>query len=309
MRKLALIPALLLATQLSGQVREFGPLILQLPANTAAAAMGGAFQVAGSSSDAVFFNPALLGRAQGVSIAAQRFDSRSSYLTISGTTELFGGGIAVGLQTLSYSTDASLVGMIAPAEGDLLTGGANAASELVATLGYGTEVFGLNVGVAAKAIEMRLRGAEDVALAIDIGIAKSLGPVWLSLAGQNLGQELDLSGELTVEGGEFDLTNRVTLSAGVDRILAGPFDLGFTGGVTREAGGTVIPSAGAQVAWWPVIGRTFIGRVGVRRVDDGSAHEVSFGGGMIFDRFSIDYAFQGFGDGLGTAHRVGFSWR
>lgn len=315
MRKLALLPAILIATQLSsitqlsGQAREFGPVILQLPASTAAAAMGGAFQIAGTSSDAVFFNPALLGRARGTSISGQRFDARSSYLTLSGTTELFGGGLAAGLQTVSYSTDAALVGMIAPAESDLLTDGANAASELVVTLGYGTELFGFNFGVATKAVEMRLDGAEDVAIAADIGFAKSLGPVWIGLAGQNLGQELDLSEGLDAEGDEFDLTNRVTLSAGVDRILAGPFDLGFTGAVTREAGGTVIPAAGAQVAWWPVIGRTFIGRVGVRRVDEGSAHEVSFGGGAIFDRFSIDYAFQGFGDTLGSAHRIGVSWR
>jgi len=57
-----------------------------------------------------------------------------------------------------------------------------------------------------------------------------------------------------------------------------------------------------------VIGRTFTGRVGFRRVPDDSASPVTVGLGFTGDSFTIEYGFEDF-DGPGAAHRLGIRWR
>ena len=260
---------------LKGQTREYGPVILRLPASTSALAMGGAFQLTGGRSDAVFYNPALLAAASGFGLDGQTFDSKSNYLALSAATEWWGGDVGVGLQTLSYSTDATDGRAVASGEIDLLTGGANASTEFVATVGYAQEVASLEWGIAAKTVEHRLGGGKDVALAADLGVSVELGDIRLGLAAQNLGSDLQWGGV------SVDLARRVTLGAS---------------------------GQGSEVAWWPIRGRTFTGWAGVRRVEDGPADEFTFGGAFHGDALGIEYAYQGF-DSFGGAHRLGISWR
>jgi hypothetical protein len=108
-------------TPVAGQTREHGPLILQLPASTSAMAMGGAFQLTGGRSDAIFYNPALLAIASGFGLDGHTFDSESNYLTLSATTGWWRGNVGVGLQALSYSTDATDGRGVASGQADLLT--------------------------------------------------------------------------------------------------------------------------------------------------------------------------------------------
>ena len=107
-------------TPVAGQTREHGPVILQLPASTSAMGMGGAFQLTGGRSDAIFYNPALLAIASGFGLDGQTFDSKSSYLTLSAATEWWKGSVGVGLQALSYSTDATTGREVPSGEADLL---------------------------------------------------------------------------------------------------------------------------------------------------------------------------------------------
>lgn len=287
---------------IQAQDRGRGPVILDLPASTTALAMGGAFQLSGRSSDAIFYNPALLLRATGFGLAAQRFGSQSTAITLSGATGWWKGSVGVGLQTLSYSTDAVTPQAIAPGQQDLLTGGATAVSELVATLGYAQEIFGVRWGIAGKLIEQRMAGAKDALPAADLGASITLGRITVGLTAQNLGPDLEVGGV------ETDLANRLTAGASLQRRPVGPLDLGASAAITRLDDGTVIPAFGGEVAWWPVTGRTFIGRIGVRRVGDGPAHYLTFGVAFVGDEISIEYAFQGFDDADG-AHRFGVSWR
>lgn len=284
------------------QNRGRGPVILDLPASTTALAMGNAFQLSGVSSEAIFYNPALLLRATGFGLAAQRFGSQSNALALSGATSWWKGAVGVGLQTLSYSTSATTPQGIAEGQGDLLTGGPTAVSELAATLGYAHELFGVRWGVAGKLIEQRMAGSKDALPAVDFGAAFRLGAITVGLAAQNLGPDLKVGGV------ETDLANRVTAGASFQRRPLGPLDLGASAAVTRLEDGTVIPALGGEVAWWPVSGRTFIGRIGARRVRDDTAHSITFGGAFVGDAITIEYAFQGFED-LDGAHRFSVSWR
>ncbi len=292
----------LMPAGIQAQDRGRAPVILDLPASTTALAMGDAFQLSGRSSDAIFYNPAQLLRATGFGLAAQRFGSQSTSLTLSGATNWWKGAVGVGLQTLSYSTDGTTPQAIATGQRDLLTGGATAVSELVATLAYAQELFGVRWGVAGKLIEQRMAGSHDAVPAADLGASITLGPVTVGLSAQNLGPDLEVGGV------ETDLANRVTAGASLRRRPLGPLDLGASAAITRMEDGTVIPAFGGEVAWWPVTGRTFIGRIGVRRVERGPANAVTFGAAFVGDAISIEYAFQGFDDADG-AHRFGVSWR
>ncbi len=235
-------------------------------------------------------------------MTGETFDRRSNYLTLSGATAWWRGSVGVGLQTLSYSTNAANVREVALGEADLLTGGARAASELVATLGYAQEIGGIDWGVSAKTVEQRMGGSKDVTVAFDIGASVDLGDIKVGLGAQNLGPDLEVAGT------SLELANRVTLGASFQRWSFGPLDLGASAHISRKADGTVIPALGGEIAWWPVIGRTFSGWIGVRRVEDGPADQLTFGAAFRGDSFSLEYAFQGF-DGLDAAHRLGVAWR
>ena len=302
MPTLALVLAITLSTPVTGQTREHGPLILQLPASTSALAMGGAFQLTGGRSDAIFYNPALLAIASGFGLDGHTFDSESNYLTLSAATGWWRGNVGVGLQALSYSTDAADGRGVASGQADLLTGGAFGSTEFVATVGYAQETAGVEWGIAAKTVEHRLGGSKDLVLAADIGVSIEVGEIRIGLAAQNLGSDLQLG------GASVDLARRVTLGASGQGWVVGPLDLGASVALSREADGTVIPALGGEVAWWPVRGRTFTGWIGVRRVRDGPADEMTFGAAFHGDALGFEYAFQGF-DSFGAAHRLGISWR
>ena len=77
--------------------------------------------------------------------------------------------------------------------------------------------------------------------------------------------------------GDRPLPFRVTFGASSNSYVVGPLDLIATAAVSRRRDGDVIPAAGVEVAWWPVRGRTFIGRLGVRRVPGDGASPVTLG--------------------------------
>ena len=150
------------------------------------------------------------------------------------------------------------------------------------------------------------QGAFDVGASIQVGRYRSDATLPSSfrfgLGVQNLGPDLN------VDGSKLGLAQRVTAGASFQRWLVGPLDLGASAALSREADGTWIPALGGEVAWWPVTGRTFIGWIGIRRVEDGPSKKVTFGAAFRGDALGLEYAFQGF-DGFGGAHRLGISWR
>jgi hypothetical protein len=78
--------------------------------------------------------------------------------------------------------------------------------------------------------------------------------------------------------------------------------------ISRWEDGTVVPHAGIEFAYWPVSGRTFIGRIGIRYIEDSDIRPLTLGAGFVGDRIGIDYGVQGY-DGARAVHRVGVRLR
>lgn len=302
-RSAILVLVLVLAGSAPGaaQLRDYGPIILELPASTSALAMGGAHQLTGGRSDAIFYNPALLAIATGAVLDFQTFDSEATALAASTAVEWWQGSVGLGLQTLSYSSDARHPREVLGETG-LFDRGELGAAEIVATAGYALEIAGVEWGIAVKAVEQRLGEAKDVAVGGDVGASLELGEIRLGVAAQNLGSALELG------GASADLAQRVTLGASAQGWEVGPLDLGVSAALSREASGRLVPALGAEVAWWPVVGRTFVGWVGVRRSADARVDEFTFGAGFHGDALGLEYARQGF-EHYGASHRFGISWR
>jgi hypothetical protein len=280
------------------------PLILELPASTRALGLGDVFVLSTATSDGLFYNPGLVNAARGFGADVQRYRSASTLATVSAATALGSGGVAVGVQMLSFSTTGPTALFTPDDAGDLLLSGGTAASELVATVGYGRVIAGFRVGAAGKVIEQRIGADRDATAAVDVGIVRRFFGITFGLTGQNLGPGLTTGGFTDAVA----LPSGVTLGASTSSRPVGPLDVTATAAVSRRRDGEIIPAGGVEISWWPVIGRTFTGRVGFRRVPDDSASPVTVGLGFTGDSFTIEYGFEGF-DGPGAAHRFGIRWR
>ena len=290
------------AAPLSGQTSGALPRILELPASTRAMALGDAYMMNAGHADVIFYHPALLTGARGFGLDIQRWGTASSAVTVSAAREWYGGGVGIGVQTLQFGGPAA-GGAAAPAGQDhLFELGPVAVSERVATVGYAREIIGIDFGVTTKLVEERVGGARDATVLFDAGVSTSLGPFTAGLTYQNVGQDLTLSRDAVPR------PERLTLGMGAYGRQLGPLDYGVTGAVTR-AGGETIPAAGVEVGYWPVRGRTFVGRVGVRRVPDGDASPMSLGFAYWGDNLVLDWAFQPIDGPESGTHRFGVRWR
>jgi hypothetical protein len=145
----------------------------------------------------------------------------------------------------------------------LLQPGPVAASEIVATLGYGRVIKGFRLGVAAKVLEQRIGSSRDATAAFDIGLVRRVFGITWGVAAQNLGPGLSTG----TGGPDVPLPHRVTLAASTSTRPVGPLDLLATAAVSRRRDGEFIPAGGIEISWWPIIGRTFTGRIGLRGQD------------------------------------------
>ncbi len=131
----------------SAQSDGNAPLILELPASTRALGLGGAFALSGATADGLFYNPALVNSARGFGIDVQRYRSTATLGTVAVARALGSGGLAIGVQVLSFSMLGGTVISVPDNAGALLQNGPIGASEFVATLGYAQVIKGFRVGV------------------------------------------------------------------------------------------------------------------------------------------------------------------
>jgi len=288
-------------TGATAQARETAPLVLELPASTRAAGLGNAFVLAGADNDAIFYNPGLLDTARGLGASIALY-GRAALFTLSAAAEWWRGGVGLGVQSLSFSADAPDAGAHALGEAGLSARGSTNASETVLSAGYARVLFGFRSGIVAKLAEQRLPGERDVTVAADLGIARRFGIVTLGFAAQNLGRQPEL------EGRDADLPVTLSLGAATQTSTVGPLDVTLAAAASLRGEERVGASAGIELAYWPVSGRTFIARIGFRHVDDDGAKPLTLGAGFAGDRVLLDYAVQDFEDGE-AVHRVGIRWR
>ncbi len=307
MRVLRRSTVLVLAMAVAGadgaaaQARETAPLLLELPANTRAAGLGNAYVQAGADADALFYNPGLLDTARGLggSIA---FYGRATLFTVAAAGEWWRGGAAVGVQALSYSAPTVTTGAFLDGEAGLSTQGGAVASETVASAGYARVLFGFRAGIVAKLAEQRVQDERDVTVAADVGLARRIGRVTLGLAVQNVGRQPEFDGR------DVDLPRTISLGAGTQSAVVGPFDVTLAARLAVAEEEQLTASAGVEVAYWPVNGRTFIVRAGFRHMEDDGARPLTLGAGFTGDRIALDWAVQDFARGE-AVHRVGVRWR
>jgi hypothetical protein len=278
-------------------------MVLDLPASTRALGLGTAYFLSGNESELLFANPALLPGASGFQLSGGTWGLDSFTARASGAGEWLGGGLGFGLRVLEYGATSNRSGVVAGDELQLLEEGDYGAGQLAATLGYGREIGPVTLGASGHLLRDRLDGTGSTTAAFDVGIAAEFSRFTVGLVAQNLGPDMDLAGE------SIPLPERYTLGVSSGRAWVGPLDLAGTAAVTYRTDGTWIPAGGVEVAWWPVTGRTFVGRVGIRHVPDESlAQAWTAGGAFEGDRISLEYAFQGY-DGYDGAHHLGIRLR
>ena len=280
------------------------PLTLELPASTRALALGGAFVLSGTTADGLFYNPALVSTARGFGIDVQRYRATGLLGTVSAARALGNGGLAVGLQVLSFGMLGSTVDEVPDDAQALLQNGPTGTSEIVGTLGFARVIKGFRVGVAAKVIEQRIGNSRDGTVGLDIGIVRRFFGITWGFSGQNIGRGLTTG----TGGSGAPLPHRLTFGASTSSRPLGPLDVLATAAVSRRRDGEIIPAGGIEISWWPVIGRTFTGRIGVRRVPGDASSPLTIGAAFTSDTFSFEYALEEF-DGPGASHRFGFRWR
>lgn len=294
---------LALASPLTAQSDGRAPRVLQIPASTRAMALGDAYMMNARHADALFYHPALVADASGFGLDVQRWTGEGSAATASAAMAWLGGAVAVGLQTLQYGAPTGPVEAYPGGQDLLFDLGPAPTSERVATVGYARTLMGIDVGVSGKLVEQRIAGERQAVGAVDVGAATEVGPLVVGLTARNLGPAMDFA------DGPAPLPRRYTLGAGAYGRPTGPFDLGLTGAVTWNEDAWV-PAAGVELGYWPIQGRTFVARAGVRRIPDGDASPFTFGFAFWGDDVVLEWAYQAFGGELNQAsHRFGVRWR
>jgi hypothetical protein len=298
----AVIALGLLSSSLEAQ--PYGPAVLQIPASTRALGMADAFPVSGSDSDAIFYNLAMAQTIAGITAGGQRWGAGATMLTLSGGAEWWGGRVALGLLSLDYSAPVPIEG---GADGDfdetILFDSGVQRSEAVVALGYTRRIKGIRLGAVAKAIEQRRFGERETTAALDVSGGHVFGFVALGLSVQNIGVSADFEA-----GGGVDSPLEATLAAAGTRSLPlGPLDVLPAVSLSWMVDGTIVPAAGVEIGYWPISGRTFIARFGVRDPGSDVAKPFTAGAGFAGDRISLDYAWVPFDEG--SSHRIGIRWR
>jgi hypothetical protein len=295
----------LLLTPLAAAAQAEGrlPLVLELPASTRAMALGDAYMMGSGHADALFYHPALVGAASGFGLDVERWSGEATSATVSAAMPWFGGGVAVGLQTLQYGGTSGGTTLLPSGQDVLFDVGTATTSERVASVAYGRGLFGIQIGAAAKLVEQRVANERDATAAIDVGVATTVGRLTVGLTGANLGPDLKLP------SGAAPLPTRITLGVGAYGRQVGPLDLGLSGALTRRDDGELLAGAGIEVGYWPINGRTFVARIGVERVPEGEASPLTLGFAFWGDDLVLEWAYRDFGT-LGEAtHRLGIRWR
>jgi hypothetical protein len=292
--------AIPLATSLAAQTPGRAPAIAELGVGARSVSMGHAFEISSTDPDGIFHHPATLALARGVSLGWYAFPGSAGMISATAAAEWFGGGVGIGARALSY---ASPVGDVLPGGEDrVIAGGDHVVGELSASVGWGRSWSGVRLGAVGSLMQRRSGSDRDALGTLDLGIALPLGRAVVGLAAQNVTGQL-LAGDygtLTPQS--------ITLGAGASGLPVGPLDLGGAASVGQRADGEVEIGGGVEVAWWPVTGRTFLGRFGYRRIPEGTALPWTAGAGFWGDALRLEYAYQGYRGGERT-HRVTVGWR
>jgi len=223
--------------------------------------------------------------------------------------EWFGGGAALGLRSVTYQAP---MGRRAggSAEATLSLAGRErtgsepleSLAETAVTAGYGRAYRGFHLGGALTGSELRRGAGKGSAAAVEVGVGRELFPFTVALSG---------GGSLRAPGfGSGFRSHPWWAAAGFASQPApvGPLDLAGSALVTYRDGEGWIGAGGGEVRWWPVEGRTLVGRLGIGGPRIPGASDLSLGAGLLGDDLALEYAWRGTGGG-GGLHALSLRFR
>lgn len=314
----------------------YAPLVLQLPAGTKPLAFGNV-GVASRDDDVLFYNPAQLVVARGMSGSFERYSGNSLGGTLSSVTRFSNNAFAIGAQFADYrGRPISSFLDLTPGQSVLpvtefpldrqtsLGSGPVEGLTAEATLGYATTFKGFRLGAAAKYATDEIPAVRIQSGALDVGVAKDLARFYtVALVVQNIGKSTSLRCvghaelghepcDVAAEPGQpgFDvpiyLPLRTTLGGSFSHEL-GEFDFASTAAVSLLRSNLLIPAGGAELGYSWLDGYSVALRAGARRPLPGEG-TFTAGAGFNVDHLSIDYALETL-SGSRVAHRIGLRIR
>lgn len=285
------------------QAQGRAPIVLSVPVDTRAAALGDAFVNASGDAAGLFYNPALVGRGGGFALGRSWYGSEGALTQAAAATSSGGRGLAVGVRSLSYGAASQPFPATVPLASSQaeLFGPGTAVQEQVGTVAGAMRLFGFQVGLAANLLEVRAGTERAAGAMFDVGVAQSMGPVVLGLAAQGLGRRIVLGDGTALR---YDAPVHATLTAATRRATLGPLDVDAAAAMSAWDG-YFAAGGGMELSYWPVIGRTFTARFGFRHDDDGT--RPTFGAAIQLDDVGFAWAFEHFD--AGNVQRVGLVFR
>lgn len=280
LRRTAVALAIALPGVLRAQHNPLAPIILQLPGGTRALAMGNT-GVAMRDDDAIFYDPAMLVSATGMSASGEWLSSTAGTGSLSAVTRFNGGGIGIGMRFANYEV---LAGGFPATRATMLDQGVDPATSIEATVGFAQTIKGFRAGIAGKYVEDVSSAARLGRPMADVGLSHDYFHTTFALAVQNIGRSMDLAPPVV------DAPTRTTLGA-LRAGQAGPFDYVATAGVSLLRTNFVQPSGGVELNYSWLNGYDVALRAGARRSAVGE-QPFTAGAGISVDRVTIDYALE-----------------
>jgi len=304
LHRVVLSTTLVVPAILPAQSGDLGPLILRLPSSARALAMGNV-AIVGRDDDVLFYNPAQLVAARGMSMSAEQFSSSARIGALSSVTRFSTGGVAVGATIAEY--DSPFV-LRPNTREDLVTGGPVIGSAATFVLGVGQVIKSTRIGGAAKLVLDRFGPTRSTNAVVDVGLGRDFFGYAFGLAVQNIGQTTEPTVPSNSGFGPFKTRTPLRTTFGAGRGWnTNTFDFTATAAVSVLRDGFVAPAGGGEMSYSWLDGYTVVFRAGGRRPEHGEG-PITAGLGLTIDRLSIDYALETLSDSR-VANRIGLRVR
>lgn len=277
----------------------YAPAVLLFPSSPRTLALGNT-GIAGRDDDVLFFNPAQLAIARGMSASIENYSGLGNGGALSSVTRFNTGGIAVGMRLLNYDTPLGRfpIDRTTPMNGTFPSG-----TSLEAIAGIAQVFKGVRVGASAKYTQDQLSGTQLDRAAFDVGLSKDVFRFYtVGLSVRNIGRSMTAPCAIVTDAehcpspfaavprATLELPLATTLGAAMSRAL-GEFDVVGTAALTMLRANYLIPSGGVEVGYSWLDGYAIALRAGGRRPLPGE-RGLTAGAGFTMDRLSIDYAVE-----------------